>query len=126
MTRLIEVELRVTDLDASARFYRDVIGVPVKKQDPHPPAYEPHYEAEWGSWDGEGEGFLLFLIYPASDGRRTTGAEIGFAVERVDDVDRRASAAGADVLEPPAPRPWGRGAKYVDPDGNVVSVTEGG
>jgi len=121
--RLIEVALRVADIDASARFYRDVVGVALERQEPHAPDPQPHYSASWGRWERAEGDFALFLIYPARDGRAGP-SEIAFAVESLDDVQARAETAGVEILELPRPLPWGRGAKYADPDGNLVSVVE--
>lgn len=55
----------------------------------------------------------------------TTGAQVGFEVGSLDEIHERVSAAGADVVEPPTDRPWGRAATYADPSGNLVQLTEG-
>ncbi|MDE0803461.1 MAG: VOC family protein [Acidimicrobiales bacterium] len=69
--------------------------------------------------------FLHFALYEAKGGV-TTRAQVSF---RVDDLDRAhdaATAAGADVLHEPRSEPWGRSARYRDPDGSVVEPTEPG
>ena len=121
-SRFFEVQLRVTDLEVSARFYQEVIGVRLEKGEAHAPANEPHYEAEWGRW-GE-DGFALFLLYPARDGRHSSGVTVGFSVADLDQVHANAGANGVRVIDPPQQQPWGRNARYEDPDGNVVTLTE--
>jgi len=37
---------------------------------------------------------------------------------------RKQVAAGADVESMPRDEPWGRTARYRDPDGNVVALTQ--
>jgi predicted enzyme related to lactoylglutathione lyase len=39
------------------------------------------------------------------------------------DLDR-AVAAGAEVLHGPGPQPWGTSARYLDPDGNTIELTQ--
>jgi predicted enzyme related to lactoylglutathione lyase len=49
------------------------------------------------------------------------------AYRLVDDVDlahERAVKAGAEVVHGPKPQPWGTSARYRDPDGNVVELTQ--
>ena len=115
------VELLVRDLERSARFYRDVVGVPLEARDPHPPENEPHFEAEWGAW-GEA-GFLYLGLYPEREEARSA-ARVGFEVEDVDEIHARAERDGVPVVDPPVDRPWGRTATYEDPDGNAVSITQ--
>jgi catechol 2,3-dioxygenase-like lactoylglutathione lyase family enzyme len=119
--RLIVVELLVRDLERSARFYRDVLGVPLEAREPHPPENQPHYEAEWGKWGQDG--FLYLGLYPAGEAP-TSGARVGFQVEDVDAIHTRAKRDAVPVVDPPADRPWGRTAAYEDPDRNVVSTTQ--
>ena len=54
------------------------------------------------------------------------GVRIGFIVRDLDALHRRVAAAGADVLHPPREEPWGRLARYRDPDGDIVGVTQFG
>lgn len=124
MARLIEVEVRARDIDAAARFYREVIGVPLERNEPHPPRWEPHYGAEWGTWRDSGGDFALFVIYPATDSAPAGRGRFGFAVESVAEVHRRATEAEVAVVDAPRDEPWGRSAKYEDPDGNLVAVVE--
>lgn len=120
------VALWVADLERSAAFYRDVIGVPIEYSDPHEPENVPHYETMWGDWGDAGplEPHLWFNLYAARDAV-STGAMLSFPVPSIDEVHARASAAGAPVVEAPRAVPWGRQAVYSDPDGNSVTVSEG-
>jgi len=120
--QLIEVELRVRDVDRSLRFYRDLVGLPLGQPEVHEDGGTRHVHAAWGSWSN-GKGYLLFNIYPAETGEATR-ASIGFAVEDLDGVHATLERAGADVLHGPEARPWGRTAVYRDPDGNTISVTQ--
>lgn len=121
--RLIEVELRVRDVDRSLRFYRDLLGLPLGQPEVHQDGGARHVHASWGSWAEGAKDFLLFNIYPAETGEESR-ASVGFAVEDLDQVHATLERAGVDVVRPPEVRVWGRTGVYRDPDGNTISVTE--
>ena len=121
-TRLIEVELRVADVDRSLRFYRELLGLALGQPEVHEDSAR-HVHASWGSWAEGANDFLLFNIYPAETGERSR-ASVGFAVEDLAGLHVTLIQAGVDVVRPPEARPWGITAAYRDPDGNTVSVTE--
>ena len=54
----------------------------------------------------------------------TVGAQVGFRVDDIDEAHAAAVAAGAEVLHEPRPEPWGTSARYRDPDGNVIELTQ--
>jgi predicted RNase H-like nuclease/predicted enzyme related to lactoylglutathione lyase len=112
-SRLAFVALRVSDLERSARFYRDAIGVPLE---PGRGADELHLEYSWR----EGA-YLHFALFA---GEPTRGAWVTFHVDDLDAAHERAVTAGAEVVEPPHDEPWGRTAAYHDPDGTIVGLTE--
>jgi predicted enzyme related to lactoylglutathione lyase len=119
---LIEVELRVHDLERALRFYRDLVGLPFGEIETHEGDDTKHAHATWGDWDERGE-FLMVNLYPAN-GAEPTKASIGFAVDDVERTHARLVAGGATVIRPPERRPWGTSASYLDPDGNAVSLSE--
>jgi predicted enzyme related to lactoylglutathione lyase len=121
--RLMEIELRVADVERSRHFYRDLIGVPVGDVETHGTGTQPHVHATWGDWSGADPSLLMLNIYPA-DPDRTTATRFGFVVPDLDAVDERLRAASTAVIEAPQAKPWGRSAIYRDPDGNTVSLTE--
>jgi predicted enzyme related to lactoylglutathione lyase len=121
--RLIEIELRVADVERSRRFYRDLIGVPVGELETHGADSEPHVHATWGEWSGAEPSLLMLNIYPARDAGATT-SHLGFVIEDLDAVDDRLRAGGTAVVRAPQDLPWGRTATYRDPDGNSVSLTQ--
>jgi predicted enzyme related to lactoylglutathione lyase len=119
--RLVTVVLRVSDLDRSVALYRDGFGIEFHLAD-------HEGDDEWTSgrhaattWS-EGA-FLHFALYQSRDGTTTTGAQIAFRVDDLDAAHRRAVRGGAEVVHEPRPQPWGRSARYRDPDGNVVELT---
>ncbi|HVS07923.1 MAG TPA: VOC family protein [Candidatus Dormibacteraeota bacterium] len=121
--RLIEVELRVRDLERSVRFYRDLLGLPLGQPEVHADGGLRHAHASRGSWSNGAEDFLLFNIYPAETGEESR-TNVGFAVEDLDGLHATLKRAGVDVVHPPEAKPWGRTAVYTDPDGNTISVTQ--
>ena len=116
-TRLAFVALRVRDLDASARFYREAIGVPLREAGGE--TEESHREYSWT--DGA---YLHFALFPAQPGAETAKVELAFLVDDLDAAHARALAAGAQMESSPRDEPWGRTAGYRDPDGNLIALTE--
>jgi lactoylglutathione lyase len=119
MDGMAYVILYVSDLAASIRFYRDVLGLPFK--------FEDAGYAEFAT-----PGTRLGL-YERRRAEWMTGAPVapGPAAELVflvDDVDSRASllaARGAAVISAPTDRPWGhRTLHLADPDGFVVELAQ--
>ncbi|MGH8992677.1 MAG: VOC family protein [Acidimicrobiia bacterium] len=121
-TRLIEVELFVTDVERAVTLYRDDIGVALEGH-AHQEGDPVHHHATWGEWDASDDGFLIFSIYAAGSGEATRSS-FGFTVDHLDAVHQRVEAAGIKVVQPPTTRPWGRSATYQDADGNTVSLTQ--
>lgn len=121
--RLIEVELRVADVERSRHFYRDLIGVNVGELETHGPDGAAHAHATWGEWSCTEPTLLMLNLYPAGSAGNTR-TRLGFAISDLDAVHSRLLAAGATVTGRPEQRPWGRAASYLDPDGNTVFLTE--
>jgi predicted enzyme related to lactoylglutathione lyase len=119
--RLVAVILEVSDLDRSVDLYRNAFGI-----DLHPGdngvddrwTGGRHAEISWR--DGA---YLHFALYPAKE-RPSSGVQIGFSVEDIEDAHAAATRAGARVLHEPRQEPWGRSARYVDFDGNVIELTQ--
>jgi len=125
--RLVTVVLEVADLDRSMALYRDGFGLDLHLSD--------HQGGDHGGDDRWISGrhaavtwrdgaFLHFALYESRQGGRTSGAQVSLAVDDIDSAHRRAVAAGAEVLHPPRAEPWGTSARYRDPDGNVVELTQ--
>ena len=123
--RLGALGLWVGDLERSAAFYRDIIGLPLVYSDPHEPENVPHYETMWGEWGEQGpvEPYLWFNLYAQRE-TPTSGVQLGFPIPNLNEVHERALASGVKVLAAPRSVPWGQAAVYEDPDGNLVEVTE--
>jgi len=49
---------------------------------------------------------------------------VSFRVEDLEVAHARAEAAGAVVVHLPRSEPWGRSARYLDHNGNVIELTQ--
>ena len=122
--RLVVVVLHASDLEASAGFYRSIVGIPLTAGGNEPETDlwigGAHAEVSW--YEGA---YLHFAVVPARPPERpvSTGVQVGFRVPDLEAVHQRAVAAGVKVLHPPRDEPWGRTARYLDPDGNVVGIS---
>jgi lactoylglutathione lyase len=110
----------VADLERSIAFYRDVLGFEFK--------FSEHGYAEF-ALDNLKFGLYERARLPDLIGRDAVeggpASEIVVVVEDCDAETERVSAAGAELLSPPADRPWGhRTAHIADPDGNVIELAE--
>jgi lactoylglutathione lyase len=122
MHRIDYVILYVSDLSASVRFYRDVLGLPFKFEDRGYAEFSTG-GARFGLFDRR---LLPDLIGSASE--QAPGGPSGEVLILVDDVDTeydRLSSAGARILSGPVDRPWGhRTLHLADLDGNVVEIAQ--
>jgi len=85
--RLVFVALRVRDLQASVRFYRDTIGVPVREAGGVDE--ETHREYSWTD-----TAYLHFALFSASFGGETRCVDVGFYVDDIDAAHAQASCGG--------------------------------
>lgn len=119
--RLVTVVLEVADLDRSLPLYRDGFGL-----DLHDNAHDDddrwiggrHAAVSWT--DGA---FMHFALFQAKTPVPTTGAQVAFRIDDLPRAHEAAVAAGAEVVHEPRDQPWGRSARYPDPDGNVIELT---
>jgi|SRR5438477_4737242 len=116
--QLMEVILRVEDVEATVEFYRDVFGMDFQPDD-HNGTLPRHYDACGGSWDPEG--FFMFTIYPAQ--AQPTRTNLGFGAPDLDDLWARATKRGAVAISPPTDSGYmPRQAVFEDNAGNRVNV----
>ena len=124
--RLAAVVLEVSDLARSARLYQEAFGIDLHRSD--------HRGGDHGADDRwisgahaavtwEEGAYLHFALYEAHEAP-TAGAQVGFRVDDIDEAHAAAVAAEAEVLHEPRPEPWGTSARYRDPDGNVIELTQ--
>jgi lactoylglutathione lyase len=123
--RLVFIALQVRDLDASTHFYRDVLGVPLSVGDNGDTLNERWIGDEHQEYSWREGAYLHFALFPSTAERQPSEhTQLGFAVDDLRAVHRRAVAAGVNVLHGPRDEPWGMTARYSDPDGNVVGLTQ--
>lgn len=116
--QLMEVILRVDDIEETVAFYRDVFEMEFQADD-HNGALPLHYDACGGSWDPEG--FFMLTIYPAGGSPTTTS--IGFGVPDLDETWRRVQQRGVKEIAPPTDSGYmPRQAVFEDNAGNRVNV----
>ena len=109
------IELYSPDIDASAAFYRDLLGWEITRAEPGEPlTTEVHHD-----------GRLIGSFEPAEDAPGDPGWQVSFLV---DDVRTAAEAAerngGSVVVEPTGVSETMAYALASDPDGNVVGLLE--
>jgi len=123
--RLTFAALSVSDLDRSLRFYRDVLGLPLTEESHDSDLDDPWYGGPHAAHSWTDGAFIHFALYPSHLPHRpvSTGTQIGFHVSDFDVVHARIVRAGVAVVQEPRNEPWGRTARYLDPDRNIVSIT---
>lgn len=110
--------LRPRSFEAALRFYRDTLGL--------------HVYREWGGGDQRGVVFFLgggFLEISTPGDRPPSGPRDGPAlwlqVPDLEAAERELRAAGVEILEPPARKPWGLlEMRLNDPDGVPLVLVE--
>lgn len=122
--RLMLVILHCADIDRSVEFYRDWLGVPLER-DRNEPELDPWMGGDHAEYSWREGSYLHFALFPARPPLRpvSTGTQIGFLVDDIAPLHDALQDAGAEILHAPRPEPWGKTARYLDPDGNVVNVT---
>jgi uncharacterized glyoxalase superfamily protein PhnB len=117
MAKLYRVILPVTDIATAQRFYSLILGQNGKRVSPG-----RHY-FDCG-------GMILACLDPRADGEKREAKRnrehIYFAVNKLEDIFRRASFAGCKWIEPAIKkRPWGERSFYAqDPFGNPICFVD--
>ena len=124
--RLTFVALSVSYLQRSVQFYREILGIPLHDATHDSEKRDPWYGGEHAAYSWTDGAFIHFALYPKHEPERpvATAVQVGFHVSDFEAVHRRVLASGAKVVLAPRDEPWGRTARYLDPDGNIVSITE--
>lgn len=120
--RLVAVVLEVSDLGRSFDLYSAAFGLDLHIDDHEGDDRWISGRHAATSWT-EGE-FLHFALYESKEGSVSMRSQVAFRVDDLDAAHVKAVAAGAVVLHDPRTQPWGRSARYSDPDGNVIELTQ--
>ena len=107
------LEVKVTNMKEAVTFYRDVLGLKVKK--------------DWTNYViFDLPGTLTFAIMlGGKKGRKEGVPNIYFAVENVDAEYERLKEKGVKFIEPPKKQYWGGyAALFADPDDNLFYLTQ--
>jgi predicted enzyme related to lactoylglutathione lyase len=123
--RLTFIALNVSNLVKSLTFYGDVLGVPLDRASHDSDLNDAWYGGEHAAHSWTDGAFIHFALYPAREPHRptTTSAQVGFHVHEFEATHDRIVRSGAPVVQEPRIEPWGKTARYLDPDGNIVSIT---
>lgn len=120
--------VQVQDPDAALVFYRDVLGLELRNDVAKESfrwitlgaASQPGVEIVLTNFvnggPGDGDALAALLAKGALNG-------VHFHADDLDATFAKASEAGAEIVQPPAERPWGvRDCALRDPSGNLVRI----
>lgn len=100
----------VSDMDRAVKFYRDVIGLPVKFQSPQ--------------WSEFATGDITLALHPASEKNPAGKLEMGFNVPDLHEFHREMQGKGVRFPMAPSKQDFGGMlAQFVDSEGAHVSVS---
>jgi predicted enzyme related to lactoylglutathione lyase len=123
--RLVTVIFEVADLNRSVYLYREGFGIDLHEGTDNDLPADRWLAGKHAAYSWHEGAHLHFALYQAKTTRSSTGAQVGFQVEDLDRAHTRAVQAGATVLHDVRAEPWGPTARYLDYDGNVISLTQG-
>lgn len=99
------------DMEASVRFYRDVLGLPAR-------GFGPRF-----AWLDAGP--VRLGLHAGGQDRHSSGVNLHFAVPDLGTALAVLAARGAHFEGEPTEEPWGaRTARTRDPDGNEVEIIQ--
>jgi len=100
----------VADMDRAVRFYRDLLGLPLKFQSP--------------GWSELETGDTVLALHPASDKNLAGAVELGFNVPDLDKFHQEMTAKGVQFTMSPTKQDFGGLlAQFVDSEGAHCSVS---
>ena len=100
----------VADMERAVRFYRDVIGLPLKFQSP--------------GWSEFATGEITLALHPASEKNPAGRLEMGFSVPNLEQFHSEMAGKGVRFPMPPKKQDFGGMlAQFVDSEGAHASVS---
>ena len=115
--RIGNIILEVKDLDASIKFYHEILGMPIKNE-----------RRNWVDLGQQSGGTLS--LHPASittshtNSSKENGILIGLTVGDLDSAMDELSAAKIEIFRDVQERQAGKNAIILDPDGYLISLFE--
>jgi lactoylglutathione lyase len=101
----------VADMDRAVKFYRDVLGLPLRFQSP--------------GWSEFSTGETLLGLHPASEKNPVGSVELGFNVGNLEKFYQEMNAKGVQFSMPPTKQDFGGMlAQFLDSEGGHCSVAE--
>jgi predicted enzyme related to lactoylglutathione lyase len=111
MIKLAYVIEFVTDMDRAVKFYRDVVGLPLKFQSP--------------GWSEFETGETSLGLHPASEKNRAGSVELGFRVPDLEEFHQEMTAKGMQFSMTPQKQDFGSMlAQFLDTEGGRCSVAQ--
>ncbi len=103
----------VSDLEQAVRFYRDLLGLRLVRQD----------AGSWAEFDAGGRRFALHTV---GEGQRVVrgGATAVFSVSDLDRAKAALSARGVGAIHDGDVEGYARFTSFLDPDGNEFQLIE--
>ncbi len=100
----------VGDMNRAVKFYRDVVGLPLKFESP--------------GWSEFVTGETTHALHPASEKNPAGGVELGFTVSDMQKFHQEMSAQGVQFTMPPTKQDYGNTlAQFVDSEDGRCSVS---
>ena len=115
--RIGNIILEVKDLDASIKFYHEVLGMPIKNE-----------RRNWVDLGQQSGGMLS--LHPASittsntKSTKENGILIGLTIGDLDSAIEELSASRVEIFRDIQERQAGKNAVILDPDGYMISLFE--
>jgi predicted enzyme related to lactoylglutathione lyase len=101
----------VADMDRAVRFYRDVLGLPLKFQSP--------------GWSEFSTGETSLALHPASERQPVGSTELGFNVPNLEEFHQEMTTKGVFFSMAPTKQDFGTIlAQFIDSEGARCSVAE--
>jgi lactoylglutathione lyase len=100
----------VADMERAVKFYRDVVGLPLK------------FESQ--GWSEFATGDVTLALHPASDNNPAGKLEMGFTVPDLQQFHAEMRSRGVNFSMPPSKQDFGGMlAQFVDSEGAHISVS---
>jgi lactoylglutathione lyase len=107
------VILLVSNMDKSVKFYKEVLGLPVKTK-----------SKDWTEFFGNGTVLALHPAKKKSAIKAGAGMLVGFEVSDLDSSVKRLKELKVKFYKKPKQEPFGKHAIVQDPDGHLISIAE--